>query len=58
MQCCRRPTGRQDADKYVQHVRGNNVQIAHMLTWLHMAFSIDVEVERYVDRAYGRTDGP
>ena len=31
---------------------------AHMLTWLHMAFSIDVEVERYVDRAYGRTDGP
>jgi len=30
---------------------------AHMLTWLHMAFSIDVEVERYVDRAYGVLTG-
>jgi len=30
---------------------------AHMLTWLHMAFSLDVEVERYVDRAYGVLTG-
>jgi hypothetical protein len=29
------------------------VASAHMLTWLHMAFSIDVEMERYVDRACG-----
>jgi organic hydroperoxide reductase OsmC/OhrA len=29
------------------------VASARMLTWLHMAFCIDVEVERYVDRAYG-----
>ena len=33
------------------------VASAHMLTWLHMAFSIDVEVERYVDRAYGVLTG-
>jgi hypothetical protein len=26
---------------------------AHMLTWLHTAFGMDVEVERYVDCAYG-----
>jgi organic hydroperoxide reductase OsmC/OhrA len=26
---------------------------AHMLTCLHIAFGMDVEVERYVDRAYG-----
>jgi organic hydroperoxide reductase OsmC/OhrA len=30
---------------------------AHMLTWLHMAFSLDIEVERYVDRAYGVLTG-
>jgi organic hydroperoxide reductase OsmC/OhrA len=30
---------------------------AHMLTWLHMAFSLDVEVERYMDRAYGVLTG-
>jgi hypothetical protein len=30
---------------------------AHMLTWLHMAFSINVEVERYVNRAYGVLTG-
>jgi hypothetical protein len=28
-----------------------------MLTWLHMAFSLDVEVERYVDRAHGVLTG-
>ena len=33
------------------------VASAHMLTWLHMAFSINVEVERYVDRAYGVLTG-
>ena len=33
------------------------VASAHMLTWLHMAFNIDVEVERYVDRAYGVLTG-
>jgi organic hydroperoxide reductase OsmC/OhrA len=33
------------------------VASAHMLTWLHMAFSIDVEAERYVDRAYGVLTG-
>jgi len=34
------------------------VASAHMLTWLHMAFSIDIEVDRYVDRAYGVLTGP
>jgi hypothetical protein len=28
------------------------VASAHRLAWLHMAFSIDVEVERYIGRAY------
>jgi organic hydroperoxide reductase OsmC/OhrA len=26
---------------------------AHMLTWLHIAFGMEIEVERYVGRAYG-----
>jgi organic hydroperoxide reductase OsmC/OhrA len=26
---------------------------AHMLTWLHIAFGMEIEVESYVDRAYG-----
>jgi organic hydroperoxide reductase OsmC/OhrA len=30
---------------------------AHMLTWLHIAFGMDVEVERYVDRAHGVLTG-
>ena len=30
---------------------------AHMLTWLHMVFSLDIEVERYVDRACGVLTG-
>ena len=30
---------------------------AHMLTWLHIAFGMDVEVERYIDRAYGVLTG-
>ena len=33
------------------------VASAHMLTWLHMAFNIDIEVERYVDRAHGVLTG-
>ena len=34
------------------------VASARILTSLHAAFSIDVEVERYVDRAYGVLAGP
>jgi organic hydroperoxide reductase OsmC/OhrA len=26
---------------------------AHMLTWLHIAFGMEIEVERYIDRAHG-----
>lgn len=33
------------------------VASAHMLTWLLMACSMDVEVVRYVDRAYGVLTG-
>ena len=30
---------------------------AHMLTWLHIAFGMEIEVERYVDRAYAVLTG-
>jgi organic hydroperoxide reductase OsmC/OhrA len=40
-----------------QNVFVATIASAHMLTWLHMVFSLDIEVERYVNRACGVLTG-